>query len=459
MRTLSRILAAFGVCALISPQQRRGSKTSMHAWKSGWIVVPALVLSMVIALPARGDVLPIETGWSSKYLIITTDGTSEDASDGVTSVAISNFEIGANKAPVPSTDSFLTGGSSGGPTLLGAVPDIPVSGVIPVYQGIGGGGNVAITNAADNFDADNVGIYADPDIGVQIAGSASGNRNQSDNSFFNDPNHYPNTFTSTGSTGVLGNLGGTGVFVNDGDAVQSTRVDWSNNAGVTFGFDHSGLLSELAAARTTINGLSSTGTLNVGGGNGGQFDTSTGLSGPASISSTPTPDTSTFDPSSDSRDFTITLASGLNVIDFATGDNDILLSNSNLIIDGPEGAVAIFRFAEDNMLVSNSNILLGDGGIHSSSVLFYTDQASTDTIFSFQNVILSRVAFWSLGDGGGSIEVDNGQGCTQFIADMVNLQDVRFNQCAAPEPGTMAVLAIGGSLALFRRRRRAAAIA
>jgi len=415
------------------------------------VVGVALAISMLTALPADAESFPFDTSLSGKYLIITTDGTSTDASDGLTSVAISNFEIGANKAPVPSTDSFLTGGSSGGPTLLGAVPDIPASGVVPVYQGIGGGGNVAITNTADNFDADNTGIYADPDIGVRIAGSAVDSRNQSDDSFFNDPNHFPNTFTPGGPTGVLGNLGGTGVFVNNGDAVQSTRVDWNTNTGVTFSFDHSGLLSELDTARTTINGLSSTGTLDVSGGNAGQFDTSTSLSGPASISSTATPDTSTFDPSSDSRDFTITLAPGLNVIDFETGENDILLSNSNLIVDGPEGAVVIFRFDEDNMLVTNSNILLGDGGIGSGNVLFYTDQDSTDTLFNFQNVILSRAAFWSLGDGGGSIEVDNGQGCTQFIADTVNLQDVRFNLCAVPEPGTLAVLSLGG-LALLRRR-------
>ena len=421
----------------------------MHtiAWKLGVMVVAALVLS---ALPARAESFPFDTDLSGQYLIITTDGTSTDASGGLTSVAISNFEIGANKAPVPSTDSFLTGGSSGGPTLLGAVPDIPL-GVIPVFQGIGWQGNVAVTNPADNFDADNTGIYADPDIGVRIAGSAVDSRNQSDDSFFNDPNHYPNTFTPSGPTGVLGNLGGTGVFVNSGDAVQSTRVDWDTNTGVTFSFDHSGLLSELDAARTSINGLTATGTLDVSGGNAGQFDTSTTLSGAASISSTATTDTSTFDPSSDSRDFTITLAPGLNVIDFEAGDNDILLSNSNLIIDGPEGSVVIFRFAEDNMLVSNSNILHGDGGIGPGGILFYTDQPSTDTLFNFQNVIIGDVAFWSLGDGGGSIEVDNGQGCTQFIADVVNLQDVRFNLCSIPEPGTLAMLSLGG-LALLRRR-------
>ena len=423
-------------------------------WTSTVVVAAALVVSVLVAVPVHAAPLPFATDLSGEYLIVTTDGTSSDASDGLTSVAISNYEIGANKAPVPSTDDFLSGGSSGGPTLLGAVPDIPASGVATVWQAIGWKGNVAITNSADNFDADDTGIYADPDIGVQIAGSANSGRNQSDDSFFNDPNRFPNTFTPTGPTGVLGNLGGTGTFVNNNQAVQSTRVDWSNNAGVTFSFNHSSLLGELAAARTAIDLLPSTGTLDVSGGNGGQFDTSTTLSGAASISSTPTPDTSTFDPSSDSRDFTIALAPGLNVIDFETGDNDILLNNSNLIVDGPAGSVVIFRFTDDNLLVSNSNILRGDGGIRTNSILFYTDQFSNDTIFNFQNVILNGVKFWSLGDGGGSIEVDNGQGCTQFIADTVNLQDVRFNQCSIPEPATMGLLALGLVPMILRRRRR-----
>ncbi|MEM7625614.1 MAG: PEP-CTERM sorting domain-containing protein [Planctomycetota bacterium] len=422
----------------------------------GYAFVVALVIgASPLSLSAEQA---IDTALSANYLIITTDGSSNDASDGLASVQISNFEIGANKAPVPSTDDFLSGGSSGGPTLLGAVPDIPASGVVAVGQGIGGNGNVAITNDADEFDASDVGVYADPAIGIQIA-APNDSFNKASNSFFNDPNSFPNTFMTTGPTGVLGNLGGIGSDVNPGAAVQSTRIDEDGspgNVGVTFGFDHSALLAELAAARSTINGLASTGTLNVAGGNGGQFDTATSLSGPASISSSPTPATSEFSPSSDSRDFTISLAPGLNVIDFATGDNDILLNNSNLIVDGPAGSTVIFRFDDDNFLVSNSNILLGDGGIGLNNVLFYTDQDSNDTIFDFSNTILNGAAFWSLGDGGGSIGVDNGQGSTQFVADMVTLQDVRFTRWSfgvVPEPTGLVLLGLG-SLGLALRRSR-----
>ena len=419
----------------------------------------ALLAILTGGLGASAAELPFDTILSSDYFIISTNGTSQDASNGLTSVHISNFEIGANKAPVPSTDSFLTGGSSGGPTLLGAVPDLPASGIATVSQGIGGHGNVAVTNSTDNFDAQNAGVYADPDIGIRIAGSSSGSRNASSNSFFNDPNAFPNTFTSSGSTGVLGNLGGSGAYVGPGDAVQTTRIDFAGtpgNAGVTFGFDHSTLLTELAGARAVINSLASTGTLDVSGGNGGQFDTSTTLSGPATLSSTATPSTTTFSPSSDSRDFTITLAPGLNMIDLTTGSNDISLNNSNLIIDGPAGASVVFRVDDDNFLVSNSNILVGDGGIGMNDVLFYTDQDSNNTLFGFNNTILNGVAFWSLGDGGGTIDVQNGQGCTQLVADIVDLSDVRFNHCGfapVPEPNSLALLGVSGLLLLLHRRR------
>jgi hypothetical protein len=65
------------------------------------------------------------------------------------------------------------------------------------------------------------------------------------------------------------------------------------------------------------------------------------------------------------------------------------------------------------------------------------------------------VAFWSLGDNGGVIDISNAQGCTQLIADIVDLDDVRFNRCEfIPEPASLGLLAMGG-LAILRRRRLA----
>jgi hypothetical protein len=351
------------------------------------IVLTVVLLSVP---PAAAGGFPFTTIESSQYMIIARNRVN-----GNTDIAANNFELGAMKSPVPCTDSFLNNGSTGGPTLLGAVPMIPAH-AKPLFQ--------------------DVGVYANPAIGIRIAGT-SFSLNKSSNSFFNDPMHFPNTFNP---------LTQTGFSVNPNDADQSTRIDPPDNGGlntgVTFGFNHAALLSELNSARTTINGLPTTSVLNTGSG---------------IINS----------------DTTITLAPGLNVIDIATGNNDFLLSNANLVIDGPEGSSAIFRLTgNSNMLISNGNILIGNGGIEGGSVMFYTDQPENDTHFSFSNTILNGIAFWSLGPNGGSIDISNAQGCVQLVADIVDLDDVRFNGCTfVPEPATLLFLA-GAGLALIRRR-------
>ena len=67
---------------------------------------------------------------------------------------MNNFELGANKAPVPSTSDFLNSG--GGPGLAGNVPDLP-SGIEAVGQGIAGDGNVAILSPSGRFNLQDVG--------------------------------------------------------------------------------------------------------------------------------------------------------------------------------------------------------------------------------------------------------------------------------------------------------------
>jgi hypothetical protein len=378
---------------------------------------------------------PVVTTESQQYLII-----ARERINGNTDVGTNNFELGANKAPVPSTGSFLDGGSTGGPTLLGAVPNLPFN-AAPVFQGIGGHGNIAVTDPAGEFEFQDVGIYADPAIGIRVAGT-SNSLNKSSNAFFNDPNMFPNTF----DTGTQ-----TGNSVNPNDAVQSTRIDPPGNggfnAGITFGFDHSSLINELTTARTTINGLASTGTFDVSGGNAGQLDTSSSATGAALNVTTGN--------SLGGVDATLTLSSGFNVIDIVTGSNDFLINNANLVIDGPSDAFVIFRLPDaDNMLISNSNLLIGDGGIGMNNVLFYTDQNENDTHFSANNMIINGVALWSLGPNGGSIVVNNSQGCTQLVADVVDLDDVRFNGCTfVPEPGTLLLLAAAGFVVIGRRSR------
>ncbi len=376
-------------------------------------------VGLLIALatpPAFADIMPLDTDESAQYLIIATDRIN-----GNTDVATSNFELGANKAPVPCTDNFLDDGGSGGPTLEGAVPDLP-SNAAPLFQGVDYDGNIAVTDSAGEFELQNVGVYGSVDVGIRVAGPMGSDTNKSGDSFFNDPNMFPNTFdvgTQEGET------------VDPSQADQATRIDSPNHAGVTYNVDHTALIDELAAARSDINSLAPTSTLDLSG-NGGKIDS----------------------------DFTLTLVAGLNVIDIITGDNDFVVQDANFVIDGPATAAVVLRLpGSDNMKIANANVLMGNGGIQPGSILVYTDQDENDTHFDFSNALINGVAFWSLGDNGGEITVSNAQGCTQLVADVVDLDDVRFGGCsfgsaeAIPEPATIALIGIG-ALAMLRRRRQ-----
>lgn len=408
------------------------SLCSPHARLSRRVIVRAcnavvFACTLIAASHASASLLPFSVSESRNYLLIGMGPANNFMGQpGIgQAVNVNNFELGANKAPVPSTGNFLTGGSSGGPTLFGNVPNIPLN-AKPVFSGIGGMGNVAITNPQGVFNLQDVGVYGD--LGVRTAAARNVSDVGTQNSFFNDPNHFPNTFTPTGFTnpGVNHNTGGFGTFVGPGSAVQSTRMDANNWAGVTGNVDFTALRDELATARTTINALGNTAVWNVSG-SGGTINSST----------------------------TINLNPGLNIIDIFTGGNDFKLENANLVIDGPAGSAAIFRVPHNaNFLVSQANILVGNSGIGNDSVLFYTDRPDNAQHFNFSNTVINGVAFWSLGLAGGEINIDNAQGCTQLIADKIVLNDVRFNGCAfvAPAPGSAALFALAG-LAAARRRR------
>ncbi|MCW5768741.1 MAG: hypothetical protein KIT19_08645 [Phycisphaeraceae bacterium] len=393
------------------------------------VAAAGLTCGLWLCGDARADILPFSTLESRNWLLVGMGPqNSSGGQPGVgQAVNVNNFELGANKAPVPSTSSFLTGGSSGGPGLRGNVPNIPLN-ARPVNSGICGNGNVAITHPNGVYNLQDVGVYGDR--GVWTAGPRTSANAGTQNSFFNDPNHFPNTFTPTGfaSPGVNHNTNGFGTYVGPGMALASTRMDASNFAGVTGNIDHSGLRNELAAARTAINGLASTGVLNVSG-TGGKIDSHR----------------------------TITLGPGLNVIDIVTGGSDFLLQNANLVIDGPEGSGAIFRVPDNaKFLVSQANILIGNSGIGLGSVLFVTDREDNSQHFNISNAVINGVAFWSLGLRGGEININNAQGCTQLIADKINLNDVRFCGCGfniVPAPGAVLTLSMGVLFGAGRRRR------
>jgi hypothetical protein len=159
---------------------------------------------------------------------------------------------------------------------------------------------------------------------------------------------------------------------------------------------------------------------------------------------------------------TINLLPGITVIDFITGGNDLLLVNENLLINGPNDAFAIFRIPDEaNFNVSQSNIVVGDSGIGLHNVLFYTDKPDNNQHVNVNDAIINGIAFWDLSMGGGEITFNNVQGCTQAVADKINLNDVRLNNCAfapIPEPRTALLFAIGlSTVGLQLRGRRAEA--
>lgn len=403
------------------------SSRSIHRYRMTGLFALVLGLFTVAAAPVNAGMIPFATSEHSQYLLIGMGPVnSSGGQPGIgQAVNMNNFELGANKAPSPAPSNFLNSG--GGPSLRGNVPNIPLH-AKPVASGVSYDGNVAITHPGGVFNLQDVGVYAD--LGVRTAGSLPGSNAGTQNSFFNDPNMFPNTFTPTGFTnpGVNHNTSGFGLDVNPGSAVQSTRMDSPNLAGLTPNHSFAPLLAEIADARATVPTLASTSTLNLAG-NGGKISTHT----------------------------TINLSPGLNVIDILTGGNDFLLENSNLVINGPADAAAIFRVPNSaKMLISNGNILVGNGGIGLTSVMFFSNRQDNAQHFNFNNTVLNGVAFWTVGNRGGEININNAQGCTQLVADKITLNDVRFMRCAfTPEPGTAVLLGLM-MFGVTRRRPRGA---
>jgi len=351
-------------------------------------VIPLVVISILLfftnASPIYAEV-PFFTDEIRDYLLIGNGPIS--VADAVNT---NNFEFGANKAPVPSN-------SDCSPTLEGAVPPLPLN-ILPILSGIFNDGNIAIIDPEGAYNLQNVGVYAD--MGIKAAApTLDAADDGTSNSFFNDPNQWPNTFDGVADcTFVVG--------------VPAALIDDPNFAGVMANVDFTALIAELygpGGAQAIIPGLSQDDTLDV----------SSGIPGSASqgvIQSTTV---------------TINLNPGLNVIDVVTGGGvDFLLDNSNLVIDGPANSFAIIRIPDDaNFIISNGNVLVGDGGIGLNNVVFYSDRPDNNAHFNFDNTILHGVAFWSLDEQGGEININNGQGCTQLIADKITLNDVRFFRC------------------------------
>jgi len=421
-----------------------------------------------LATDVAGEVLPFETDEIRKYLLIgMADGGTADAVD------VNDGELGSHKAGAPYED-FTTPSSTFPSELLGNVPDIPLN-ALPVFGGINHSGNIAVTDDSGDFNFNNVGVYAD--VGVQTADTAADADDSGDNyfyygtSFTDDPNvnsdgagGFPNTLDSFGYTNevVNHNTTATGKTVAVGDV--PAMYDMAEGNGLTGNVDFSALNAEIAAARTAIPAFSP-GDLD---GNGDPIHFGTIDLGPSfsdgKIDKSMHPDDKGFGVSgditasasskNDGGTFLVTVNhAGLTVIDFdVDSGKEILVSNYNFVIDGPEGAFVIVRIPDDSEFsTSQGNVLAGTGGVGCNAIVLVTLNTVTEEHFDFQNSVLNGVAFWSLTDVDGTINHSNTQGCSQFIGDIIDMDNVRYIHCTLPEPATLALLALGG-LALIRRR-------
>ncbi len=419
-RTDDRALEAEPPCG------KRSSQSKESLLKLSFRLGLLATLLSPLAASAAPMQPPFPTTEISQYLLIgmgpVNDGQATiglGANPGVGQAQnTNNFELGANKAPVPSTSDFLDSG--GGPGLAGNVPPLP-SNAREVGTGITGDGNIAVTHVDGVFNLQDVGVYADR--GIQCAQDKGSCDAGTQNSFFNDPEQFPNTYDPVTETGTQ---------INPGDADQATRIDKPNQAGGTGAVDFTVLNSEIAAAKSTIPLLTQTDVFSL-----------------------------SMDGGVLSSDFTYNAPSGLSVVDIETGNgNDFLLENATLVIDGPADSFVIFRLPDGtNLNISNGSILVGDGGIGLNNVLFVSDNPDNDQHFNFDNTILNGVAFWSLGMQGGEININNAQGCTQLISDKITLNNVRFSRCGVtapiPEPNSYVLFFVGlGIVGTAIRRRK-----
>ena len=370
---------------------------------------------------------------AGQYLFIGT-GNGDDGD----AINLQETEFGANQMFLSSNAPNLADVFAGrwSSDTNSTIPNIPAA--APVCEGITYTGQMAITSTNGRFTMSDSNVYA-TNFAVRCASSTG----------ICQQNSTSNSIWFTPTTPPMG-----------GPPVNSGSID--SGAGVVGGFNHSGLNNELIQAHSSISNFSAEHTI-----------TSSFVNGASSLN------IDAFDTNND----------GIAVIDIDVGDNDFELNNYDLILEGNGNTFAVFRIRGDtNMLMSNSSIALGTGGIGGGSstspikslgaafVQYEEPDGNTDQVFNFNNFILNGVAIWDLNayrngayDDSWSTEANlqNGQGCSQFISSFVtHTSSGRWNHCGLsgraprlfgiPEPSTSMVLLLSGSLLLRRSRKSAA---
>lgn len=376
------------------------------------VTLRAMALAVnLFGIAQAADALPVgvpSTTEIDQYLIV---GMKQGASGDAFNTNSSN-ELGADQEVLSFVDPKTRDVFAERWTLAGGSATAPPPPAAPVFQGIDWSGNVALTSPTGRFSLSDIDVYAA--LGVRCATTPC------DQSVMNT-SWFPG-----GQTTPAGHMPGVGVSA----------------------FDPNPLLGELAAWKAAIQGLTAEATITS---NIENRNSKPGNLGPLVT------DLNAVDSNGDR----------LAVIDIVINDGhgDFVVNASEWILQGSDAVSAIFRVrGKSNVVVSQSSILLGDGGIGGGSptdpiarwgaLFFKGDEegsGSSDEVFNLSNVVLNGVALWDLstvGDTGTTeISLNDGQGCAQFIGSTVTLNDVRWNRCSAgaavPEASSLVLLGSG----------------
>lgn len=405
----------------------------MNSFTLSTLAAAACLLAATLGAQASPVVQP---NIVQNLVIATGQGTS---GNNFAAFRMSNTEIGANQevlstssngAPSQRTGSLPSGSSPNlydvfkerwtnadpnhGSDTVGRVDTMP--GARPLFEGIDYSGNVALTGSLAKFESSNSDVNAS--IGIQCNRSPSG--------CFQNPSS-PNSYFS-GPAGAEQNL----------NALNGVSQ-----------FDPNALIGDLSSLRNWVVGQTAESVLTTGFVNRNRKDSTAVYT-----------DLDALDINGD----------GWAVIDIDVDGNKFELNNTDWVLNSSRGTRALFRMADGTHYdFSNSSIMLGDGQTGSLNVIdelgaiFYQDAfRGNNQLFNLNNVVLGGIGLYDLTDFNPNtgrllnpqasslsaaigdftqINLQNSQGCAQFISHEVVMSNNRWNLCpataAVPTPATL----------------------